>query len=121
MATLFNINSRVLNGTDFGLRFPDQVYSAALAADTDTTLTIPSNRSVGSIGENVNKFIAVFKYESPDDTFVRLGATADQPAGAAFAVNGSELAPPAREVNAGDVIHFRSIAGGDVTVSLYSL
>lgn len=115
----YNIDSITKNSTGFGLPFPDKVYSAALAADTDTSLTVPGGSSIGKPMNDINKFIAVFSYENPADTFVRLNATADQPAGAAFAANASELAPLGRFCKTGDVIHMRSVAGADVTVSFY--
>ncbi len=119
--SLFNINSVIENSSGFGLPFSDTIWSATLAADTDTLLTVPGGSSLGKPMDNVNKFIAVFSYEDETDTFVRLNAVADEPAGAAFAAGGSELAPNARYCEAGDIIHARSIGGGDIVVAFYAI
>lgn len=97
---------------DFGLPFSKTIYSADLAAATDTTLTVPSTAKY---------FKAVITVESGGDVWVALNATAAVPAGAAFASTTSELVNGSshrcREVEAGDVIHFIT-ASANTTVSV---
>lgn len=99
---------------DFGFRF-SQLFSASLAATTDTTLTIPGNQS---------RYKALIKVKN--NTWVALNATAAVPAGGTFAATNSELVLAAtelcREVKAGDVLHFfTATASTDVSVALYAL
>lgn len=101
---------------DFGLRFADLKYSAAVGATTDTTLTIPGTAP---------RYKALMKVEADAIIWVALNDTAAVPAGATFAATTSELIDHTkglcREVNSGDVLHFYSTAGGDVSVVLYAL
>jgi len=100
---------------DFGLRFSDLKYSAALAATTDTTFTVPGNSP---------RYKALIKVSA--DCWVAHNAVAAVPAGATFAATTSELALAeehlCREVKAGDVIHFFSpTASNAASIVLYSL
>lgn len=101
---------------DFGQGFADLKYSAAVAATTDTTLTIPGGAP---------RFKALMKCGTDAEVWVAVNAVADVPAGGTFALDTSELIPIngelCREVKAGDVLHFYSTAGGAVSVVLYAL
>ncbi len=101
---------------DFGLGFASLKYSAALAATTDTTLTIPGN---------AKRYKAVIKVNA-NLVWVALNATAAVPAGTSFAATTSELIsdnnPLCREVVAGDVLHFfTATATTAVSVVLYAV
>lgn len=101
---------------DFGLLFPDLKYSAALAATTDTTLTIPGNAP---------RYKAIIKVDS-NLVWVALNATAAVPAGMSFAATTSELVSDnktlCREVRSGDVLHFyTATATTNVSVVLYAI
>lgn len=121
MTTFFNYENASKLSEDLGQIFPSDVYSATLAATTDTFFTVPGKTGIGGLGEGTNKFLAFFKYEDESDTFFKVGAAAGAPAGAGFAANASELAPKCRLVKTGDVLHFYSIGGGHVTVSFYAI
>jgi hypothetical protein len=122
MTQLYNISSVTENSSGFGLPFAGIVYSARLAATTDTSLTIPGGASLGKPMDNVNKFIAVISYEDAASVFVAKGEAAAVPAAGTFGATASELNPPAKIVSAGDVIHFMAVAADtDVTVALYSI
>lgn len=100
---------------DFGLRFADLKYSAALAVTTDTTLTIPGNAP---------RYKALIKVKN--NTWVALNAAAAVSAGSTFAATTSELVtsaePLCREVKAADVLHFfTATAATDVSVVLYAI
>lgn len=100
---------------DFGLRFSELKYSAALAATTDTAFTVPGNAP---------RYKAVIKVKN--NTWVASNATAAVPAGASFAATTSELIisakPLCREVKAGDVLHFyTATASTDVSIVLYAI
>ena len=101
---------------DFGLRFADLKYSAALAATTDTPLLIPGN---------AQRYKAIIKVEQNGIVWIAINAIAAVPAGAAFAATTSELITDARslcrEIKAGDTLHFYSTAGADVSVVLYAI
>lgn len=101
---------------DFGLGFASLKYSAALAATTDTALTIPGNAP---------RYKAIIKVDT-NLVWVALNATAAVPAGTSFAATTSELIPDneplCREVKAGDVLHFfTATATTNVSVVLYAL
>lgn len=100
---------------DFGLRFSELKYSAALAVTTDTAFTVPGAAS---------RYKAVIKVKN--NTWVALNGTAAVPAGSSFAATTSELIlntkPLCREVKAGDVLHFYSAtATTDVSIVLYAI
>jgi len=122
MATPFSM-SRDINGYNgFGLSFALDKYSADLAQNTDTTLTVPSSGMIGNVANNVNKYIAIFSYEPGASVWVALNATAAVPVGATFATVSSELNPAARMVSAADVLHFiTSDTTAQVGVTFYSL
>lgn len=101
---------------DFGLSVTDLKYSAALAATTDTTLTIPGKAP---------RYKAVIKVDA-NLVWVALNATAAVPAGTSFALTTSELISDnntlCREVKAGDVLHFyTATAATNVSVVLYAV
>jgi hypothetical protein len=125
----FNIDSRITGARDFGLAFPDSIYSARLAMGSDVSVTVPGDTAFGVAGDSTtNRYLAVISYvrssgiNKPLDVWVALNDTAAEPAGATFAATTSELNPSARYVKAGDVIHFYAVAANiDVAVSFYSL
>lgn len=122
MLTQYNINSFINGVNAFGAPFCKTIYTATLAATTDTSLTVPSISAKGtfpSVGQA--KILAVFSYEAAKKVYVALNAAASVPAGAAFAASTSELNPPAKVVQAGDVIHFYGAAIADVSVAFYQI
>ncbi len=118
---------RDINGYNgFGLQFSDQKFSATLAMAADTTLTVPGNGSLGTTASVVNKFLAVIQITANAEVWVALNATAAVPAGASFAATNSDLIIGseyfAREVKAGDVLHFLAPAANtDICVLFYTL
>ncbi len=100
---------------DFGLRFSGIMFSTALTANTDTTLTIPGIAS---------SYKMVVK--CTNTTWMATGASAQIPTGATFAQTNSEMLNSfytvCHEVRFGDVIHFITAnTGVTVSVTLYSL
>lgn len=123
MPTTFNINSNITGARDFGLPFCTAVYTARLAATTDTSLTVPSKVPAGLPGFK-GRFVAVFSYSklTTKDVWVAIDATAAVPAGAGFAASTSELNPSAKYVKAGQVIHMLAVtADTDVSVAFYAI
>ena len=99
--------------------FSTNLYSATIAATTDTTLTVPSNYT---------NWVAFISVEAGKLVWMALNQAAASPAGATFAASTSELIssnfqyPPARHVQAGDVLHFYSQSGtANISVALYAL
>ncbi len=99
--------TRDINGYNgFGLAFSLNKYSANIAQNTDTTLTVPSYAP---------HYVAIFSYQPGASVWVANGATAAKPAGSTFASVSSELNPVARYVKAADVLHFIT---GDTTATV---
>lgn len=102
---------------DFGLRFSNLKFSASIASLTEETFTVPGDAP---------RYKAIFRTFG-FGVYVALNETAEQPAGATFALTTSEqisLLALCREVKAGDVIHcYNSDPGSPiaVTVVLYAL
>lgn len=122
MATQYNIDSQTRGVNGFGLPFCTSCFTSALAANTDTSLTVPISAAVGApAATSFNKFIAVFSYQPATRVWVAVNAAAAAPAGAPFAASTSELNPPAKFVRAGDIIHMLCVAGADVSVAFYAI
>lgn len=125
MTTLYKNYNEVQSFNDYGQQACTQIYTASLAATTDTTLTVPGGGIMGGISATTtNGMIAVIRVEN--NTWVALNQTAAVPAGATFAASGSELVTSgqsmAKVVDVGDVIHFyTATAGTDVSVAFYAL
>lgn len=103
--------------TAYGFRFSDLLYSATLAANTDTTLTVPGTAP---------RYKALIKCKPGVDVWVAVNGTAAVPAGSTFALTTSELLESdgelCREVKAADVLHFyTATATTDVSVAFYAL
>lgn len=125
MITPYKIERDIAGYNGFGLQPSNLKFSADLAATTDTTLTIPDGASLGMPGATKNRFLAIIKVEWGEEVWFAMNATAAVPAGASFAETDSELIVStqdfAREVVAGDVLHFFSTPGAEVSVVLYTL
>lgn len=122
MTTQYNINADTRGVNGFGLPFCDTVYSAKLAATTNTTLIVPGTLSLGMApASQTNRFVAVFSYDPSASVFVAVNGTAAIPAGAGFAATTSELNPTAKKVKAGDTLNFFSSGTPNVTVAFYSV
>lgn len=126
MSTVYKLQKDVAGYNGFGLPFSDQKYSASLAITTDTTLVVPSSGAIGAPLNQVNRFLAIVQVEANLSVWSALNATAAVPAGGTFAATTSELIIGgeyyAREVKAGDVMHFLApTAGTDISVVFYAL
>ncbi len=126
MTTQYKLQKDVAGYNGWGLPFSDLKFSASLAITTDTTLTVPSSGSIGAPLNQVNRFLAVINVEANLSVWCALNATAAVPGGAGFAATTSDLIIGgqyyAREVKAGDVLHFLApTAGTDVSVLFYAL
>lgn len=104
--TQYNINPVAHGVNGFGLQFSDTSYSATLAADTDTTLTVPGAQATGTQSAAYAKFYAIIKYSTDGVVWVANNQTAAVPAGASFAQTTGELSPECKYVKGGDVLHF---------------
>lgn len=126
MTTQYKLQKDVAGYNGFGLQFSDQKFTASLALTTDTTLTVPSSGSIGAPLNSVNKFLAVIQVEANASVWCALNTAAAVPAGSTFAASDSDLIIGseyyAREVKAGDVLHFLApVAGTDICVMFYAL
>lgn len=125
MITQYRIQKDVGGYNNFGLLLSNTKYSADLAATTDTTLTVPGGTSMGTPVGIKNRFLAIVHVEFGEEVWFAVNTTAAPPAGATFAATDSELIVStqdfAREVKAGDVLHFYSVPGAEVSVILYAL
>lgn len=109
----------------WGQPFCSQIFTANLAAATDTTLAVPLTAAVGApAAVSFNKFLAVFSVPAASQVWVAVNATAAVPAGAPFAASTSELINPiasCKYCKAGDVLHFFSTAGSVISVAFYAI
>ncbi len=123
MAVVKNWNSNVGIGcqNDFGAQFSTVNYSATLAANTATALTVPTGSGIGKANDTKSKFLAVFGYAAGVTVFVANNGTSAKPAGGTFAATTSVANPACREVKSGDVLSCFSTAGGDMTVAFYAI
>ncbi len=126
MTTIYKLQKDVAGYNGWGLPFTDIKYSASLAITTDTTLTVPSSGAIGAPLNQVNRFLAVINVEANLSVWCALNAVAAVPAGTTFATTTSDLIIGgefyAREVKAGDVMHFLApTAGTDISVLFYAL
>lgn len=104
--TQYNINSYSHGTNGFGLPFTNTSYSVTLAANADTTLTVPGLQAGGAPSAVYAKMYAIITYSADDVVWVARNAVAALPAGAAFALTTGELGPVCKYVRAGDVLHF---------------
>lgn len=104
----------------------DTIYSATLAATTDTTLTVPTASDLGGTNTSVNNYLVARIRKTPaKDIWFAVNATAAVPAGASFAATTSELLNDnvcEYKVKSGDVLHFYTAASSAVvSVAFYWL
>ncbi len=126
MTTQYKLQKDVAGYNGFGLQFSDLKYSASLALTTDTTLTVPTSAAMGVPLNSINRWIALINVEANASVWCALNETAAVPAGTSFAITTSDLIIGseyyAREVQAGDVLHFIApVAGTDISVAFYAL
>lgn len=123
MTTIFGMTRDVAGYNGFGLKPTDTAYSATLAANTDTTLTVPLEFALGNCSSTaVARLLAIIVSDPGDSVWVALNATASLPVGASFAATTSALNPAAYEVKGGDVLHFiTSGTGVDISIRFYWL
>lgn len=124
ISTLYQVNKNFQGINSFGTNFSVQCYAVELSATTDTTIAVPLNAVVGMAPAQTtnNTFIAVFHYAvtTPFDVYVALNTTASAPSTHSFALTQSVLNPTGKVCKAGDVLHFYSPTGGNVTVEFFS-
>lgn len=126
MTTIYNLDKNISGVNGFGLPFCDQVFTATLKAATEATLTVPISAGIGLPAQTNNKWIAVMRYARATATpgnpvYVSKNSTAAVPAGSTFAASTSEIEPPAKYVQSGDVLHFICAGVADVSVAFYAL
>lgn len=125
MTTQYSINKYTQGTNGFALRFCDQIFSATLVANADTTIAVPTTGALGAPTAPVNnRFIAVISCSNAATVFMAVNAAAAVPAGGAFAATTSEIITQgwfAKDVKAGDTLHFLSRATPDITVAFYAI
>lgn len=117
----WNMNTALNCFNDFGVQFASTNYSALIPATTDTTLTVPDYTGIGKLNTQNPKIFAVFGYASGTTMFVAVNGTALPSRTGSFVAENAVINPVCREVVGGDVLHFYSVAGGDVTVAFYAI
>lgn len=126
MATMYKLQKDVQGYNGWGLPFTDLKFSASLAITTDTTLSVPTSGAIGAPLNQVNRFLAIINLEANLSVWCAVNAVAEVPTGSNFATTTSDLIIGsefyAREVKAGDVLHFFApTAGTDISVLFYAL
>jgi hypothetical protein len=122
----YKLQKDVAGYNGFGLQFSDLKYSATLTASTDTIIAVPLSGSIGAPLNTINRWIALIQVTANNAVWVANNAVAAAPAGNSFASTTSDLIIGseyfAREVQAGDVLHFFTTAtGAIVSVIFYTL
>jgi hypothetical protein len=134
MATNYNAD-RTRNGVNgWSRQFSDTVFSAVIAAATNSTIAVPLTSSMGApAATTLNKFYALIDCTPADanadhDTFVALNTAAVLPIAPAVGVIlnpvSSILIPPqglCMLVKAGDVLNFISTGTPNVVVQFYAV
>lgn len=127
MTTQFQNIQEILGVNDFGQKFCDQIFTATLAQNTDTTLTVPGGGIMGNLPayEN-NKYLAVIRVSNSQDVWIAKNNTAAVPGGAAFAASNSELISGGQDFSkyceVGDVLHFFTASlVASVSVAFYAI
>lgn len=107
---------RDINGYNgFGLPFTKDNYSATLAQNTATPMTVPDN----GIFKN---WLAIFSYQDGATVWVTNNFTATAPSSSSFSISHSQLKPIARKVEPGDILSFLTTdTASQVEVSFYGL
>ncbi len=123
MTTKFNMTKDINGMNGFGLAFSDDIFSATLAANTITSLVVPSNTTMGGVTSSDNAYwLAIFEYTPGSTVYVANNATVAPPFGASFGGTSSDQNPSARYVKGGDSLNFITTQVGiSVTVLFYSL
>ena len=123
MGVLKNWNTNIaLNCfNDFGQQFSSQSYEAAVAATTNTTLTVPNFTGIGKANDINPKIFALFGYASGATVFVANNASAIPTLAASFTQSGVAINPICREVKGGDVLNFYSVVGGNMSVTFFAI
>lgn len=127
MTTVYNLDKNISGVNGFGLPFCDSIFSVTLTAATDCTVAVPLTSGIGLPSQTNNKWIAVMQYGNTvygDRVSVAKNQTAVLPAaptGGAFNASGSEIEPPAKYCQSGDVLHFICETESDVSVAFYAL
>lgn len=133
MTTNFDRDPNKKGTNGFGQYFCDTIYSALLAANTDTTVAVPLNSAMGQpTATTFNKFLAIITCTNStshtNDVFVNLNAAATIPVapgmGNVFNVAGGaqiDNGYMAITVKATDVLHFISAGTPNITVRFYAL
>lgn len=94
--------------------FSKDKFSATIASNGNSTITIPSN---------FQNWIIAFSFEPGATCWVAHNTTAAPPVGTSFASTTSELNPGSRSVNAGDTINIynHGVDAADVGIILYAI
>ena len=96
MISHVNATRDVAGNNLFGLPFSKFLFNSTLSIGAEQTLDIPGDTA---------KWLAIFSYQPGSSVWVANNETAAS-AGGSFASTDSELNPVAREVKAGDQLHF---------------
>lgn len=126
MITMYKLQKDVAGYNGFGLPFTNTKFSATLSVTTDTSLTVPLSNAMGAPLNTINRYLAIITVTANASVYCALNAAAAVPAGSSFAATTSDLIiggqDYAREVQAGDVLHFYSaVANISVDVLFYAL
>lgn len=104
----------------------DTIYSATLAASTDTSIAVPLTSDLGGTNTaTVNYLIARIRHTPNNDVWFANNTTAAVPAGSSFAATASELLDnnvTEYKVKSGDTLHFITAASNvRISVAFYWL
>ena len=84
----------------------DSIWTARVAADTDTTLVVPADATVAIFSAEVSFWVSM--------------SAITLPSGVTFTETDAELNPEARAVTAGTTLHIRSVNQNRISVSFFA-
>lgn len=109
--TKFLLGKDVNGNVDYSLAPCSLTYTATLASEMESTLTVPTSYGVWKV---------LFSIEDGANVWIAYDATSAAPAGSTFATSTSELNPKIRYVNGGTVIHaVTNSTTANISISLY--
>lgn len=114
MTTKINFGRDVQGYNTFAAAPSTDMFSATLAAASNSSVTVPSNYQY---------WIVSFSFQPGADVWVRYNGTAAAPSAGTFGATTSELLPGARLLTAGTTISFlnNSTGAADVGVIMYGV
>lgn len=120
--TNYNVFNYLKGVNGYGLPISNTMFSAALSANTEETLAVPLGAGNGSApaATTFNKFLV--EVAASTNVWMAINNTATVPVGTTLSATDSVLVfNEAFYVKSGDILHFISAAGADLSIRFFAL